>query len=311
MDHQTAQSCLDDRAAAMTQQSLDETPSLPKLYPKAILGSLPLVGGGGGDDLPDMELSLPDVTIDRGHLASYNRVCGFRLSDELPPTYLHVFAFPVAMRLMTDRSFPLPLLGLVHVRNRIVQRRPVRASESVTILVRAQDLRRTERGTQVDLVAEAEADGERVWSSTSTYLRRGSEPSSSSSGSSNGKEGSAPEGPEPGRAGATWPLAGDVGRRYARVSGDINPIHLHPVTAKLFGFPRAIAHGMWTKARCLAALEGLLPEPLQVDVEFRKPVLLPSKVSFASAATRDGARAIALRDARSGAPHLTGSVRGR
>jgi acyl dehydratase len=292
----------------MTVRTLEETPSLPKLYPKAILGALPLVGGGG-DELPNIELSLPDVTIDRDHLAAYDRVCGFRLADELPPTYLHVFAFPVAMKLMTDRSFPLPLLGLVHVRNRIVQRRPVRAEESVTITVRAEDLRRTERGTQVDLMAEAEADGQGVWSSTSTYLRRDSESSSSSSGPSNGSEGSAPEGAEPGRAAATWGLSGDVGRRYARVSGDINPIHLHPLTARLFGFPRAIAHGMWTKARCIAALEGLLPEPLEVDVEFRKPVLLPSKVSFASRAAAGGSRSIALRDARSGAPHLTGSVR--
>ena len=107
---------------------------------------------------------------------------------------------------------------------------------------------------------------------------------------------------------ATWQLAGDVGRRYAAVSGDRNPIHLHPLTARLFGFPRPIAHGMWSKARCLAALEGLLPDRLAVEVEFKKPLPLPSRVSFASAADGDR-RAFDLRDARSGAPHVVGSLR--
>ena len=53
--------------------------------------------------------------------------------------------------------------------------------------------------------------------------------------------------------GVEWRLPGDLGRRYAAVSGDRNPIHLYALTAKAFGFPRQIAHGMWSKARCLAA----------------------------------------------------------
>jgi acyl dehydratase len=276
-------------------ERLNGTPSMPKLYAKALLGSLP---GRGGDELPDLELTLPEVSIDARHLAAYGRVCGFRLGDSLPPTYLHVYAFPVAMKLMTDRSFPLPLLGLVHVRNRIVQARPVYAGETVSLSVHAENLRRTGRGTEVELLAEADADGERVWSSTSTYLRRGGD-----GGSGEGGGASA----ERNRAAATWQLAGDVGRRYARVSGDINPIHLSPLTSRLFGFPRPIAHGMWTKARCIAALEGLLPERLVAEVEFKKPLLLPARVEFADATEGDG-RSIALRDARSGAPHLTGIV---
>lgn len=288
----------------MTVQTLDGTPSLPKLYPKALLGALP---GGGGGELPDVRLELEEVSVDARHLAAYDRVCGFRLGDPLPPTYLHVFAFPVAMQLMTDRSFPLPLLGLVHVRNRIVQERPVLASEKVSLQVRAEDLRRTGRGMEVDLVADAEVGGKRVWSSTSTYLRRGG--SGEQAGPQEGSAGT-PSEEDSGsvRVAATWKVDADVGRRYARVSGDVNPIHLHPLTARVFGFPRAIAHGMWTKARCLAALEGHLPERLVVDVEFRKPVLLPSTVSFASRRV-EGGRSIELRSARSGAPHVSGTVR--
>ena len=47
------------------------------------------------------------------------RVCRYQLTDVLPVTYPHVLAFPLQLALMTDRSFPLALPGLVHVRNRI------------------------------------------------------------------------------------------------------------------------------------------------------------------------------------------------
>jgi acyl dehydratase len=96
------------------------------------------------------------------------------------------------------------------------------------------------------------------------------------------------ERPDPLPRGAVWRLPGDLGRRYAGVSGDRNPIHMHALSAKLFGFPRAIAHGMWTQARCLAALEQRLPDGFSVAVEFRKPILLPGEVAFAEA-EQDGA----------------------
>jgi acyl dehydratase len=108
-------------------------------------------------------------------------------------------------------------------------------------------------------------------------------------------------------ASAAWKLGGDLGRRYAAVSGDRNPIHMHSLTAKPLGFPGAITHGMWTKARCLAALDGRLPDSFAVDVRFRKPILLPGRVEFASAA--DGEEiAFAVRDAKRATPHLDGRV---
>jgi len=106
---------------------------------------------------------------------------------------------------------------------------------------------------------------------------------------------------------AQWRLPGDLGRRYAAVSGDRNPIHMHDLPAKLLGFPRTIAHGMWTKARCLAALENRLPASFSVQARFRKPVLLPSTVTFGSVED-DGVTRFAVRAARDGAPHLDGRV---
>ncbi len=147
-----------------------------------------------------------------------------------------------------------------------------------------------------------------MWEGRSTYLRRGG---AAGTGGSRGKDDNkaghaAPLAPAPSPE-AIWPVPGDIGRRYGVVSGDRNPIHLHNVSAKLFGMPRAIAHGMWLKARVLAALQPELPESFAAQVRFKRPVLLSAKVAFST--TEDGAgRAFALHDAERGIPHLDGHI---
>lgn len=108
-------------------------------------------------------------------------------------------------------------------------------------------------------------------------------------------------------ASAEWRLGGDLGRRYASVSGDRNPIHMHSLTAKPLGFPGAIAHGMWTKARCLAVLEGRLPDAFAAEVRFRKPIRLPGRVEFLSDAGDEEIH-FAVRDAKRQTPHLDGRI---
>ena len=246
--------------------------------------------------LPDTQLRRSGIEIDRSQLAAYNRVCGFALSDTLPATYPHVLAFPLAIELMAARDFPFGVLGLVHVRNAIEHLRPLRANEPLDLLVWAENLAGHPRGRTVDVVAEGSVDGKPVWRDRSTYLQR------ESNGTKDSKDRKKPPDPD-----AVWEVPGDTGRRYASISGDRNPIHLHPLPARLLGQPGAIAHGMWTKARCLAALQGKLPEAFAVEVAFKLPVVLPAKLAFAS--WRDGdQRRFALHDARSGKPHLTGSV---
>jgi acyl dehydratase len=140
-----------------------------------------------------------------------------------------------------------------------------------------------------------------VWEGRSTYLRRGG-------GSGDGpKDDNKAERAAPPAAEAIWKIPADIGRRYGAVSGDRNPIHLHNLSAKLFGMPRAIAHGMWLKAHVLAALESELPPSFTASVRFKLPVLLPATVAFSTEKHPDG-REFAVHDAKRGIPHLEGRV---
>jgi MaoC like domain len=283
----------------MTTRSLSGSPRILPLYARAAAKTL--VPGGGSDVPTDLALELPDVAIDAAHLAAYAKVCRFRLRDELPATYLHVVAFPLHLALMSDGRFPFGAVGLVHVANRIEQRRPVRLEERIAMRVHATALEPHPRGRAFTIVSEATAAGEVVWTDETTILKR------EATNGDRGPRSDAPP-PEPPPANAQWRLPGDLGRRYAAVSGDRNPIHMHDMAAKLLGFPRTIAHGMWTKARCLAALESRLPRAFAVEARFRKPVLLPSTVTFGATQEDGGAIRFAVRAARDGAPHLDGRI---
>ena len=258
-------------------------------YAKAAIG--PLVPGRP-DELPD-DRREREHEIDRDHLAAYAKVCEFRVGDQLPVTYPHVLAFPLSMEIMTSRRFPFALLGLVHVGNRIEQRRPLLASETLALSVWTEDLRPHRRGRQFDVVAEARASGELAWVGRSTYLRRGE----------NGEGGGGGDDPPLLEPSAVWEVPGNVGRRYAAVSGDHNPIHVNPIAARLFGFPGMIAHGMWMKARCLAGLEGRLPDAFAVEVEFRRPLGIPGKAGFAA---RDDRFTLTTPDGEK--PHVIGKL---
>ncbi len=294
----------------MVTRTLERSPSILPLYARAaapmIPGAsmLPFLPGGGGE-IPEIELVLEDVRPEPEAVAAYARVCGFTLRDRLPATYPHVLAFPLHMAVMADGSFPFGAVGLVHVENRIEQRRPISIGEPLELRVRPTALRPHARGKTFALQTEALVDGEPVWVGLSTMLRRGS-----GSGERPTAKGERPVAAEESFApSAEWRLGGDLGRRYAAVSGDRNPIHMHALTAKPLGFPAAIAHGMWTKARCLAALEPRLPDAFTAEVGFRKPIVLPTKVEFGSRDADGGGIDFFVRDAKKHTPHLEGTIR--
>lgn len=259
----------------MTAQTRLEFDKLPGILP-GYLRAITSLGGGleEGETIPDIEAQVPAVGVDRSNLEAYCEVCGFPRYDNLPVTYPHILAFPLHMAVLTHYAFPLKLLGLVHIRNAITQYRALRVDERLNLTVSVGGHREVPNGLEFDLVTRFDDDGGgAVWESSSTMLSRGG---------GTGKRGDKKRGDQGSvefARQAAWDAPADIGRRYARAAGDFNPIHLSALSAKLFGFPRAIAHGMWSKARTAAAIEDQLThETYRLEVTFKKPVFLPSSV---------------------------------
>ncbi len=279
----------------MLIEELSSQPQVLTLYPRALINSLL---PRKHQSLPTDGLRLAGVRPQAEHLERYRRVCGFSNSQYLPVTYPHMLAFPLHMALMTQHNFPYPLLGLVHIANRIEQYRPLPTQQGIDIECYFGAEQEHEKGRVFSIITQAHIDGEKFWESQSSMLHRGKSSISASARK-------APLPPPPSQA--TWALDEDLGRRYARASGDYNPIHLHALSARLFGFNRAIAHGMWSKARCLAALDAELAPAYSVDVQFKLPILLPASVDFSHQRQALGLE-FALHDHATGKPHLSAQV---
>jgi acyl dehydratase len=276
--------------------------------PVMVKAALPLVPGlnqlpgikKSGGALPDVTLTRDAVEVTRAQVERYNAVCGFTNKDVAPIPFIHMLAFPLHMDLMTSAAFPYPAVGTVHLENSMTQHRPVAIGEKVSLALRAENLRASTKGKAWDMNVTATVggpDGEVVWESTSTYLRVGK------GDKENGDPGMSLDAVDV--KGPAWKLPENLGRKYGAVSGDRNPIHLYPITAKALGFPRHIAHGMWTKAHCIAALDNRLPDAVKVEVAFKKPIFLPGKAQFGADQTETGWN-FAVVSPKSGAPHLLG-----
>ncbi|BDZ41574.1 hypothetical protein GCM10025865_08730 [Paraoerskovia sediminicola] len=314
-------------------ERLAAVPGLGGLYAKGATSSARIAatralpgsvrGGRDGSDptLPSVALRVDHVATDlpdvADRLARYQRLVGERVGDTIPAGFLHVLGFPVATGLMTRGDFPLPLLGMVHTANSASLVRPVRLGETLAVESWAEGLRPHRRGVTVDLVTRVLVDGEPAYRGVSTYLAKGVHLGSRAS-----DDGSAPSADRSPHAGlpfvptGRWRLGASTGRDYAAVSGDRNPIHMSALSAKAFGFPRAIAHGMYTAARALAEVGPARGETYDWSVEFAKPVLLPSTVDVSitrGTAGDEGAAGLdrwsyTVQDSRRGRTHLRGAV---
>lgn len=285
---------------------VNKAPSMLSIYRKAVLKKNK-PGFKAGDALPELAWQLPKHKIHAKHLRRYNAVCRLPQGEYLSATYPQIIAFPLQLSMLLDKRFPFALLGMVHLRNQISVLKPIYRKSELGITVSIGEQRVVAKGVEVDINTEVTADGELSWTGVATMLARCKTDVKATD--KNTKKVAA----EPLACNRqSWSLASNLGRRYGRASGDLNPIHIAALSAKAFGFKRHIAHGMWSKARCLAALDGqLMAAPYQVDVRFKLPIFLPGKVQFfqRSQVTKEQAQIeFELWDKNGKKPHLSGVI---
>jgi acyl dehydratase len=279
-------------------------PAIAPAYLKILLARKPSFATA---TVPRIEAVLNRFAINPRHLERYRRVCGDRDAADVPIAYPHVLAAPLHLAMIACENFPVSLLGVVHTRNRITQRRPLRTDDTGEIHSWIDGHRETARGQEIDLQTQLNVGGEPVWSETSTLLARraeGHRPPRT-------REGGLPHMDVPPRqdvSTSTFVVAPDVGRQYAWLSGDFNPIHIMDVTARFFGFKRAIAHGMWSLARCAAEIGApAFSRPCTLDVAFKRPISFRARTVLESWMA-DQRMGFSLRTSDIPRDHLLGTI---
>ena len=251
--------------------------------------------------LPGLAYRLNGIALSQKRLQRYNRVCGYDLPDMVLATYPQVLAFPLLMNMLASREFPLPVLGLVHTKNSIQYLKPISVADVLDIVVRVAQQRLVEKGLEFDVEIEVFVRDELVWRASMSMLSRCK---------TDVPKSAKPAQDEPiAKNISQWRLGSGLGRQYGWASGDLNPIHLSALTAKLFGFKRAIAHGMWSKAKSLAELSSQLPPcPYEVTVKFKTPIFLPNTIRFAHCCDEELLR-FDLWNRDGSKPHLAGQIK--
>jgi acyl dehydratase len=279
---------------------------MPVIRPPSLLPTLVSTLGlfrhahRGLDDpaqMPCIERSLPAGSLDPQWLLAYCRCIGLPAipQDGLPPLTLQIAAAPLHMAILADKAFPFAAMGLVHMSQGVTQNRPVPADASLTLRAWSGDARRERRGMSFALITEASLDGEVVWRGETRALALDrAQPTEPSSARSPTDVTNAETDKSLCEVRLQVPEA--TGRRYARVAGDLNPIHQRAVLARLFGFRRAIVHGTWTLARALVLAELSQLPAYSLQASFRRPVELPSEVLIRSFV--DGRLQVASADGR-------------
>ncbi|MEZ7516901.1 MaoC family dehydratase [Psychrobacter sp. NPDC078370] len=297
----------------MSDKHYDALPKAHTTYANIVKSLLPIGNGGkvSRDQLPQSTYYVDDLHIDQENLDDYRKICGFADDGKVPATYFSVLSQTLQMNMMVKEPFPFAMLGLVHVDNSVTQYRPIGERETVAMSVTFDNLRDHAQGQQFDFVTIVKSEDEVIWEGTSTYLSRSKKPSSKDKKSAPRPVMVKPEVNEAG-VHSIFEVPEDIGRRYAFVSGDFNLIHLHPLSARAFGFPKAIAHGMWSKAKCLA-LMGDLPDAYTIDVSFKLPIFLPAEVELiaepvAQLKNVDDTCEFGLYSSKNNKPHLAGVV---
>lgn len=265
----------------MVSLEFDSMPSLMAAYARVLKPTSKTFDAA--QSVPRFEARVKNLRVEPKNLALFGRVCGVPIVSHngLPPTYPHVMAGALHAQIVTHPDFPIPALGLVHVRNVIRQYETMPQNGEWEVVVSAEGHRDVKVGVEFDILTDFKVDGRSVWEQTTTAIHKIDGPPKEKKSRSQ----------EPLHSGlframkrsATWHVSEAAGRQYASVSGDYNPIHLHALAARPFGFKRAIATGMWSLARAAAELDDDFPQPpFSLEVAFKRPIFLPSRVIFSS-----------------------------
>ncbi len=276
--------------------------SIISLYAKAVAFK-PTYAEADTPLMPECKRSK-QITISESHVNTYDAITKWNSTQGVHPNYVQTLSLPMQLDMMVQDSFPFKPLGLVHIGNQIDVFKLPTINQKILLVTEFGNTYFHKKGWLFEVTTKAydfelcsheskSLAHQPLIVGNSVYLARKQHDKEKLRHLSE-KSIDVPDWIKLGQSKISQALdsyqnlesfsfESDIGRRYARVSGDYNPIHLHPLTAKMLGFKKAIAHGMFSKAiaiSCLHNQQWLNEETFQVKTVFMQPIGLPAKLDM-------------------------------
>ena len=257
-----------------TAMSLAKQPSILPLYMACLLKSAQ--GKTQSEVIEDLTLKFNGCDIDQKKLKKFNRFFGFSHDAQVvPTTFIHLLVFRPQLKFLLNKALPFPVMGLVHLFNDIISHESVSIDDKLDITISVKEFSEKKKGKELTIHTQVHSKGRLVWESFSGFLYPNKQKRKTSIKSPTNLPNKTHS--------SSWELASNLGRQFALLSGDANPIHTYKLAAKIFGFKQAIAHGMCMALKCGSEISHIRADNAPIKrlyVEFKKPVFLPNTVSF-------------------------------
>lgn len=244
---------------------MNELPQLQKLVAPA-LATIALRTRIGEQGIR-IEKDFEGTRINREKLEAYRSY--FSFSDALPMSYLYLIAQRAQGVLMLHKDYTIPIPGTIHLSNYLEQLEAIDIEAPLDIKATLSVPYESEGSLKPSISIVFYQHGIPVALCDSGYLVKRKKRSKSGL-----KPKRVPDLYDSGQGEVKeWKLDKDVGKAYADISDDHNPIHKSVWAAKLVGFKRPIAHGWFTVS---TAISDIGRNPRSIAVSFKRPLLVPA-----------------------------------
>lgn len=292
-----------------TVVEIKKHPSMGFIFLKALLIS-PFRSKTIKDDaiVNKTRIILNNYIPDKKLIADYRTVCGFSKDtpDIIPISYLQTLFIGLLGKFITASFFPINPLGLIQTFQSFEQKRAVTTDEILDLSCTLESIKKTKEGIETGFTLEITSKNKIVWQGISTFFTRTTIKKKKRSKKTDDIILTQKE---------TFSVPSGTGRKYAAVSGDYNPHHLYTLLAKLFGFKKTIAHGMWSLARVTASLdkEFSIHDAAHIEASFKLPIFMPATIVLGYECQNNSKKnpvniIFELRDKQKGLPHLKGKL---
>lgn len=247
-----------------------KSPSMLKGYYRTL--TLPRSGyQKDGFEFPHIELTWVDAKINKRHMHRYQNLCQLPKSDAAPLLYPHVLMGSMHLALLSHEAFPMSVFGGLHLHTETIQHRAMRLGESYNIHASIKRYRIVRQGFEFDIDTQVKQADKVVWESRNVYLLPGKYDFDENKLIQPKRQKTLEDTATLGQ----FNIPRLIGKRYAILTGDINPIHMNRLAAIALGQKQDIAHAMWALGTTLGKMQELeTGEELYLSASFKGPLFI-------------------------------------
>lgn len=219
-------------------------------------------------------IQLENLYANEKQMSRFSKMFG--KPDDIP-TFAFITAFRASLQCLAQAKTPSSIMGLIHLSCEFKPYNKINWLTPLNIKVTLTKCEQTGKGLLYTVVTDFYQKGKLVLTNSNGMLDKSKKYRLENKANIDKQTLELPKLTNI----ANWQIKQKTAWSYALASGDLNPIHLHPILAKQFGLPNVLIHGMYNVSKTLEQLKSYNIEFNQgFKVEFNRPCFIPNNIQL-------------------------------